>query len=111
VADEKQRASVSKLFNIFREGFPRTKLGVNCSLAYFQYLLLDMDNNNMQTISLKVNEESNIPILTTLLANPRPGGQQWVMIIHIHPSSNPTLASDLLDAIKMVEKPSIYLTL
>jgi hypothetical protein len=91
--DEKQCASVNQLLHIFREEFPQPNLHVQCSTIKY---LQDM-GNKMQILFQQIKEESEIPLLLNMLANPRADGQQHVVILNRFRGK---LAQKMLNAIK-----------
>jgi hypothetical protein len=99
--DEKQRAAVNQLLQLFREQLTTltSRILFRGTLSSIQFLA-DVDNG-MKIIDCWEVEESDIPILIKLLASPRPDGQQRVMQFYFSLEQLP-VAQKLLDAIKEV---------
>jgi hypothetical protein len=96
---EQQRASVNQFLEIFREEkSPAAIRQLNCRLANIQYI--PHVDNQMTRLYSEAYEESDIPHLMTMLASPRPDGQQRVMCLNISGSGD--LKKEILKAIKKV---------
>jgi hypothetical protein len=97
--DEKQRVSVNKFLDIVPKLFSQINLSITCTFTVIQSLP-DIDNK-MGAIALCLKEDSDIPILMTMLATPRQDGQQRVVFLRFQGNMAP---QNMLDAIKNVEQ-------
>jgi hypothetical protein len=93
---EKQRASVNRLLQIFREEkSPRDFGYLNCRMSNIQYL----QHADNQTSRLYLEgDKSDIPHLMKMLASPRPDVQQRVIDLNI----DGDLKTEILKSIKKV---------